>query len=89
VNELQGHERAEGIPALQGGVERRGRRPELLQSRWSPTARVLVGGVALGLLTRAAVRRDALGAVLGLFGLGLAARAASNVEPRRLLSVVR
>src|SRR5262249_9221284 len=86
-NALELHDAPGGIPALPGRVGRRGRRPELLQSHWSPTARVLVGGLALGLLARAAARRDAAGGVLGALGLGLMARAVSNLETRRLLGL--
>jgi len=39
---LERHDSAEGVPALQGGRMRTGRRMGLLQNSWSPTTRLMV-----------------------------------------------
>ena len=46
---LERHETAEGVPSLQGGRVRPGRRSALMQESWSPTAKALVciAGTAL------------------------------------------
>src|SRR5690349_12313716 len=49
---LSVHKEARSVSSLQGGVQRRGQRFELLQDNWSPSARVVVGTVGLGLLLR-------------------------------------
>src|SRR5437660_167178 len=52
---------------------RRGQRFELLQDNWSPSARVLVGTVGLGLLVRG-------GLASRLGGAALLARAMTNLD---------
>jgi uncharacterized membrane protein len=84
---LEVHQQPDGVPGLQAGVGRAGRRFELMQSRWSPTARMLVGAGGAALLVSASARRDLVGSLLGLLGAGLAARAATNLEMKRLLGV--
>lgn len=46
---LERHETAEGVPSLQGGRVRSGRRPALMQEAWSPTTKALmcIAGTAL------------------------------------------
>lgn len=48
-DQLERHETAEGVPSLQGGRIRPGRRSALLQDSWSPTTKALVAiaGTAL------------------------------------------
>jgi uncharacterized membrane protein len=88
-NQLDVHATAADVPGLQG-EGRRGRAGdqfELLQSQWSPTARLFMG-LAGGALTALGLRRHGLpGTALALGGLAIAARAATNVELRRLLGV--
>lgn len=54
---LERHETGDNIPALQGGARRPGRRSQLLQDSWSPTARALVGlagtAIAIGVVAAA------------------------------------
>jgi uncharacterized membrane protein len=57
----------------------------LLQENWTPAARFLVGLLGGALAAQAARRRDALGSVVGLIGLTLLSRSATNTELRRLL----
>jgi len=72
-NRLSVHQEAGNVSSLQGGVQRRGQRFELLQANWSPSARLVVGTAGLALLLR--------GGLIGrLGGAALLARAISNVE---------
>ena len=77
--------------SLQGGYSRAGnglaRRIPLMQDYWSPTTRLLVGtaGAALGFW--AVVRRDWIGAVLGLLGISFLTRSSTNLPASRLTGV--
>lgn len=59
VNELDPHESAEGIPALQGQGRRAGPTLDLFQSHWAPATRALVaaGALAAGGFALAYARR--------------------------------
>lgn len=88
-NQIDVHDEPGTIPGLQGMPARRrgGERFEFLQSHWSPTARLLAGlaGGALGIW---GVRQTgAAGVAAGAAGLALLARAATDLEFRRLLGV--
>lgn len=86
-NQLEPHEKAGDIPALQGGIHREGQQIDILQAHWSPATRLLasVGG---GLLAYyGATRRGVLGTTLGALGVGLAARGATNTDLGRLTGV--
>jgi hypothetical protein len=50
-NQLEAHQQAGNIAALQGGRARPGEQFELFQENWSPTARFLAGGTAGALWT--------------------------------------
>jgi uncharacterized membrane protein/uncharacterized protein YwbE len=63
-NQLAVHKEPGNVSSLQGGVPRQGRRFELLQDNWSPSARLVVGSVALGLLMRGGLPWRLGGAVL-------------------------
>jgi uncharacterized membrane protein len=74
-----------GVPGLQGGFERhwgRGR-----EGYWSPGSRLMVGAAGGALGVWGAVRRDWIGAGLGLLGLGLVARGLSDLPTSRLVGV--
>jgi hypothetical protein len=86
-NHLRGHNRPGDLPNLQGGRRRRGARAELMQSNWSPAARLLTtlaGGALMGVCVS---RRDALGAAAGTLGFGLMMRGVTNIELRRMIGV--
>jgi len=85
VDNLERHNSAD-IPSLQGGHPRL-MQPEVLQSTWSPTLRLVAGATATALAGYGATRRDGTGAVLAATGLGLFARAATNLEMRRLTGI--
>lgn len=88
-NRLEAHQEPDDVPGLQG-EGRRGRAGdqfELLQTQWSPTARLLTGAVG-GLLTLAGARRHGLmGIVVTAGGLLVLARAITNLELKRLFGI--
>ncbi|MCZ7573899.1 MAG: SRPBCC family protein [Ardenticatenaceae bacterium] len=87
-NQLEVHERPNGVPGLQGQPgPRLGGKPELLQTHWSPTTRLLVGTAGGWLALLAVRRRNLLGALLGTAGLGMLARAMTNLPMQRLIGV--
>ena len=47
LNELDAHDSAEHVPALQGGTRRVGHRFDLMQRNWAPATRALAGAAAL------------------------------------------
>jgi hypothetical protein len=81
------HTDAEDIPALQGGRLRTGDRFALMQSNWSPTARLLAGLAGGALMTNCLARRDPISIALGTIGFGLCMRSATNMEMKSLLGV--
>ena len=82
-DQLEAHDGAEGIPALQGGHPRR-RRPEFLQENWSPGTRVVAGGAGAGLVLLSLAKRHPLTLAAGLLGGLLAVRAIVNRDLRSL-----
>lgn len=87
MNELDANKMAGNIPSLQGGSTPAPPRPDILQSQWSPATRLLVGTSATALVGYGASRRDLPGAVLAASGLGLLARAATNMDARCLTGI--
>ncbi len=84
---MEAHRWAEDVPALQGGAPRRGLRPDILQDRWSPTTRVLVGLAGAALVTRALLRRGVGAALPAAAGATLISRAVSNQPVLRALGI--
>jgi uncharacterized membrane protein len=84
-NQLRSHVDPLNVPSLQGGFERRWGRDD--EGRWSPEGRLLVGAAGGALGVWGAIRRDWIGAGLGLLGLGLVARGLSPLPTRRLIGV--
>ena len=87
TDHLNVHESAAGVPSLQGESRRKGGGFGVMRENWSPLTRSLVGltGGAMGIY--GAVRRDWIGAGLGLVGLGLATRSVSNLPASRLVGI--
>jgi uncharacterized membrane protein len=83
------HTQAEGMPSLQGGRPRTGDRFALLQSNWSPTARLLTGLAGGALMANCLTRRDPLSAALGTVGFGLFIRGVTNRDMKSLIGVGR
>lgn len=87
VNELEEHKEPGNIPSLQGGSTPPELRADILQRNWSPTTRVIAGSGGLALVGYGASRRTLPGALLVAAGVGLLARAATNLDTRRLTGV--
>jgi uncharacterized membrane protein len=86
-NELAMHPSADGVPALQGSGRPRQQKPELLQENWAPTTRLLMGTLGAALALVGAQKKGAVGSSLGLVGLGLLARAATNLPSSRMVGL--
>jgi osmotically-inducible protein OsmY len=84
VNNLEVHEQAGNIPALQGGTTPPGLRSAILPREWSPTARLVAGSLGFALTGYGASRRTVPGALLAATGIGLVARAVTNLDTQRL-----
>jgi uncharacterized membrane protein len=83
---LEVYDSPDGIPALQGGVRRKSRL-EFLQSNWAPGPRLLAGTAGFGMLAWGVARGTPVGLGVGLGGLGLFLRAATNLEIKRLVGI--
>lgn len=86
-NRLDVRESAEGVPGLQGGRRRRGERFELLQDRWAPGTRLLMGVAGTALLSLAARRGGVLGGVAGAGALAVLSRSVSNLDLASLVGI--
>jgi len=86
-NRLEQHDESGNISSLQGGVPRPGDRFELLQDNWSPTARVLTGGLGVGLAAYGASTRTPFAYALAAAGGALLLRAATNRDLQSLAGV--
>ena len=85
---LEVHAEPDDVAGLQGEARpRTGERFELLQSQWSPTARLLTGLGAGALALRGLTRGGLAGMVFSAGGLTLLARALTNLELGRLVGV--
>jgi uncharacterized membrane protein len=81
------HEDPAGVPALQGAGRPREPVPELLQERWSPTARLLVASAAAGTWAGAHGMPGALRWPVRGASVVLAVRAASNLPVKRITGI--
>ena len=86
-DELEMHPEAGSIPALQGGSGQRKHRSEFWQTNWSPAARFVAMGAGAALLAGGTRRGPVPRLLSGIGGGLLLARAATNLELRRLLGV--
>ena len=80
---LQVHERAEGVPSLQGEGRPRQLHTSILQSNWPPAwrAAATIGGGALGAYGMR--HRSVLGLAAAAVGIGLLARSFANMQGRQ------
>lgn len=78
ADRLDVHASAEGVSALQGGVPAPGQPLEILQARWSPGTRALVGGAGALLSLYALARGGVTGIAALAGGAALMARAKAN-----------
>jgi uncharacterized membrane protein len=83
---LQVFKSAAHVSGLQGGVPRQARF-QLMQTNWSPTARLfsVIGGSAAAFY--GSRRHDVFGIAAALAGMAFAARGITNVQLRRLLGI--
>jgi uncharacterized membrane protein len=86
-NQLEVHESAGNVSALQGGGRRRGEPGPLNQSYWSPATRVAAGALGGALMINCLTRRSPFGHLAGIAGFGLMLRAMTNLESKRLLGI--
>jgi uncharacterized membrane protein len=89
ADHLTVYEDARGVSSLQGGVPRPGRRFELMQANWSPAARLAAGAAGAGMIAGAFRAKAGMGALLGIGGGALLARAATNIDLASLLGIGR
>jgi uncharacterized membrane protein len=90
VDELDRHETADDVPALQGNARPAGATFELRQQNWSPAARLVTGITGGALMSMALREREDMGpldALLGLAGLGLLTRATTNMPLDRVTGI--
>jgi uncharacterized membrane protein len=86
IDRLEVFKESGDIPSLQGGRPREAR-PELLQTRWAPATRVLMGTLG-GLLVYRARRGERLvDLVTAAAGAALVARATTNLPGKQLIGV--
>ena len=87
IDHLEVHKQLGNHPKLQGGVVKKGDRPEFLQRNWSPAAR-FVGGLGGGsLLTWGLSHRGVPGLLSTVLGSLLTLRSITNIELKRLTGV--
>jgi hypothetical protein len=87
IDNLERHDQPGTVPSLQGGRAPAGDRIDVLQARWAPATRTIVGTVGAVLTIAGLIRRDRAGAAAALVGAGLIARAATNMPVNRLAGV--
>jgi uncharacterized membrane protein len=87
INNLEAHREAGTVPGLQGQPRRPGKRSEVMQENWAPAIRLLMG-IGGGLTTLYGRQvRGPVGSMISLVGLGVLARAATNLRINRLTGV--
>jgi uncharacterized membrane protein len=88
-NRLEPHQDADNIPGLQGqpALRKAGQIPDVMQSSWSPTTRLLAGTAGGALVVYGFRQLNVFGAAVVALGTGVLARALSNIEFKRLTGV--
>ena len=85
-NELKPHATADDVPALRGaGRVQRG--SDVWEENWSPTARVLAGAIGGALAFEGIRSKGLVKDALGILGLALLSRAATNLPAGRLVGL--
>lgn len=80
ADRLTVHESSEGVSALQGGPPAPAPRSDVMQARWAPGTRALVGGLGGLMVLYGLGRRDLRGMLAGAGGAALLVRSVAN-EP--------
>lgn len=86
-NQLEPHDEAEKIPALQNKPPHPGESLPFMQNDWSPTTRFLAGATGGGLALLGLSQRGWLGAACEAAGLSLLARGLTNRDLKSLAGV--
>jgi uncharacterized membrane protein len=86
-DKLEVHSTAENVPALQGGIPRRGLQPDVMQENWAPATRAIAGTMGGSIAINAFRHRDPLGVLLGVAGSILLLRALTNKPLKRVFGV--
>ncbi|HEX7044454.1 MAG TPA: SRPBCC family protein [Burkholderiales bacterium] len=87
VDRLEVYASPEHVPGLQGGRPTPGERSAFFQTNWSPAARLVGGAAGASLFLYALRRRGPLRVPFAAAGVLVSARAATNLEVRRLLGI--
>ena len=87
IDALEVHEQAGNVPALQGGAAVPRERSEFFQENWAPATRACMGAAGAALAIGGVMQRGWMGAVSSVIGVGLLARAVTNLPPRRLIGI--
>jgi len=86
-NELEIHRSANGVPSLQGSQMDSESSAGGQGENWPPATRLVVGALGGLVALQGSRSRGLQGRVLGLVGVSLLARAASNLPARRLVAL--
>jgi len=86
-NRLETYDCVGDVPALQGGRKREGERIGPFKTSWSPSTRVIATAAGGALTIYGLKRRGVLGSMMSSLGMGVLARAFTNLEARRLVGV--
>lgn len=84
---LDVHEQPGNVPSLQGGAGVRRMTPELLQRKWAPATRFLVGASGAGMAIYGLKRGDGFGSALAMLGGGTVLIAATNKPASEITGV--
>jgi uncharacterized membrane protein len=84
---LDVHKNSAEVPSLQGESRRPAQRFPFMRDNWSPTTRTLANVTGASMIACAVSRPRPMSLVWGVAGLGLIARAASNLPMRRLFGI--
>ena len=86
-NQLEVHSTPGDVPELQGQGTQREPKFELLQENWAPSTRLLMGLTGGSAALSGSRLRTPIGAVVSAIGLGVLARAITNLPTKRLVGV--
>lgn len=81
TNQLEVHGAPSNVPSLQGGTERPGTTPELMQEQWTPAFRFLAGAAGATLAGYGFSKKGTAGALAGIAGAALFTRSITNSGP--------
>jgi BON domain/Polyketide cyclase / dehydrase and lipid transport len=86
-NKLDSRQEAGNVSGLQGGRERLGEKPALLQTYWSPTTRLLAGAAGSFLTIYGLRQGGTAGTGMSVLGTAILLRGFTNLEMKRLVGL--